>query len=496
MIAEAWTEARREVKRRTTPPVSFQSYIARVNPTLLKYAHVRKLVNVLQRVADDELKRLMVFEPPRHFKSETVSRLFSAYFLARYPDRWVGINSYAADLAYALNRNAREIFNRADGAMSNKAAGVMHWETTAGGGAWAAGVGGSITGKGFHLGIIDDPIKNAEEAASEVIREKHKDWYKSTFYTRAEPDAAIIVINTRWHQDDLSGWLLKQEEQEPEHWHIVCLPAIASAATTEFPVTCTVEPDDREPGEALCPERYDEEALRRIRNRLGTYFWSALYDQSPTNAEGAILKRHWFRFWHVAGSPLPPVPVQSADGTWLDCPCEPLPPTLDETIQSWDMAFKDADTSSYVVGQVWGREYANVFLLDERRDHLDIVETITAVNDMSKAWPKAHVKLVEDKANGPAVIQLLHNRLAGLIAESPEGSKESRTQAIAPIIESGNIYLPHPLIKPWVKDFIEEVCAFPYAAHDDRVDAMSQALGRLAQAALTDGELEELFGYL
>ncbi|RME24447.1 MAG: terminase, partial [Candidatus Zixiibacteriota bacterium] len=171
----------RHAKRKRT--LTFREYIQRVNPRFKFYRHIEKLIAVLQRVADGEINRLMVFMPPRHGKSETVSRLFSAYYLYKHPERWVGINSYAAELAYTLSRNARENYVAGGGALKNDAAAVKHWETGKNGGLWAAGVGGPITGKGFHLGIIDDPLKNAEEAASDTIRAKQKDWYRSTFST-------------------------------------------------------------------------------------------------------------------------------------------------------------------------------------------------------------------------------------------------------------------------------------------------------------------------
>src|SRR6266849_4642613 len=171
----------------------FQAFVAIANPRFIWYAHCLKIAKVLVRVANGELSRVMIFAPPRHGKSELLSRLFSAYYLSLFPDRWVGINSYAADLAYTLSRSARENFISNGGGVKDDAAAVKHWETTEGGGLWAAGVGGPITGKGFHLGIIDDPLKNAEEASSPVFNEAHQAWYPSTFYTREEPNAAIVI---------------------------------------------------------------------------------------------------------------------------------------------------------------------------------------------------------------------------------------------------------------------------------------------------------------
>ena len=259
----------------------------------------------------------MIFMPPRHGKSELVSRLFSAYYLYRYPHRWVGINSYAAELAYTFSRSARDNYRRSGGVLRDDAYAVRHWETSEGGGLWAAGVGGPITGKGFHLGIIDDPVKNAEEAGSETIRQRHKDWYASTFSTREEPGAAVVVIQTRWNEDDLSGHLLKREEDEPEYWHIVHFEAIKEEAP-DYPETCTVEADYRDEGQALAPERYPIEKIKKIARRIGEYFFSALYQQRPRVRGGDMFKREWFdivpaapnssrlcirvRYWDKAGT--------------------------------------------------------------------------------------------------------------------------------------------------------------------------------------------------
>src|SRR5262245_1909160 len=176
--------------RTTATAASFRDFIAAVHPRYVVYAHCTRLIAALQRVADGELNRLMVFMPPRHGKSETVSRLFPAYYLLRHPRHFVGLASYGADLAYTLSRAARDFYGAGGGALHQAARAVRHWETASGGGLWAAGVSGPMTGKGFHLGIIDDPLKDAEEAASSTIRNKQKDWYSSTFSTRMEPSAA------------------------------------------------------------------------------------------------------------------------------------------------------------------------------------------------------------------------------------------------------------------------------------------------------------------
>jgi hypothetical protein len=310
--AAAELELRRR-KRTTQSALSFHDFVARVRPQYQWYRHCEVLADALQQVADGTLKRLMVFMPPRYGKSELVSRLFTAYHIYRSPEEWVGLCSYSAELAYTLSRSARDNYLEAGGLMRDDASAVKQWQTPQGGGLWAAGVGGALTGRGGKLLITDDPIKNAEEAQSEVIREKHKDWWESTFRTRAEPHAAIVIVQTRWHEDDLSGYLLTSEYDHPELWTIVNLPAIAEEQSV-FPPTCTVLPDWREYGEALCPERYPREELDKLA-ATNDYFFSALYQQRPRPKSGALFKREWMsmagaaprqalrvRYWDKAGA--------------------------------------------------------------------------------------------------------------------------------------------------------------------------------------------------
>lgn len=202
-------------------------------------------------------------------------------------------------------------------------------------------------------------------------------------------------------------------------------------------------------------ERVGPAEIDDLKRSLGSYAAAGQLQQRPSPAEGGILKREWWRFYTVA------------------------PEHFDEVIQSWDCAFKDTDTSDYVVGQVWGRVKADKYLLDQVRGRMDCPATIRAVKRLSERWPKANAKLIEDKANGPAVIASLKHEIPGLIAVNPEGGKQARVHAVSPQIESGNVYLPVSSAAPWVDAFVEEAAVFPNGPHDDQVDAMSQALLRL-----------------
>lgn len=449
---------------------TLRDYITIVNPKFRWYKHVEALAEALEAIVAGDLTRLMVFEPPRHGKSLLASRLFPGYYLAKRPDKWVGLCSYEATLAQDFSRSARDGYLRVGGHTRTDSSAVHLWQSTDGGGMWAAGVGGPITGRGADLGLIDDPLKNAEEAASETIRTKHKSWYDSTFYTRLEPNAAQVITQTRWNEDDLSGYLLAKEAEEPEHWHVINLEAIKAHVQVSVPESCTLAPDWRQPGEALCPERYDATQLGKIQRRIGSYYWAALYQQRPAPLEGGMLKRSWWKYYTV----------------------QPAVEEFDYLLQSWDMSFKDSIGTDFVVGQVWGRKGSRAYLLDQVKDRMDFPTTVEAVKQLSATWPATRLKLVEDKANGSAVIASLSDKLPGLVPVEPDGGKIARAAGCSPLIEAGNVYLPDPSIAPWVGGLVGEASAFPNGAHDDQVDALTQALNRIYPGARDPKPIKEV----
>lgn len=420
------------------------------------------LCEKLEAVERGEIKRLIITMPPRHGKSEVATKKFPAWFLGRNPEKEVILSAYGADLAEDFSAIARDTLklwgpelwgvHLSDGSSSVKKWGIKGYR----GGLFAAGVGGAITGRGAHLAIIDDPIKNHAEALSETYRKGIKDWYKTTLRTRLAPGGAIIVIQTRWHEDDLAGYLLAEAMQDGEQWDVLDLPAIAEEN----------DPLGRAPGEALWPERFPIEELQATKKTLGSFWWAALYQQRPSPADGGMLKRGWWKFFRQA------------------------PSTFDELLISWDFTFKDSKKADFVVGQVWGRAGADKYLLDQVRDRMDFPTTVQAVRNLSAKWPKARAKLVEDKANGPAVIATLKREISGLIPVEPQGSKEARASAVSPDVEAGNVWLPQDA--PWVQDFIEECAAFPNGANDDQVDAMSQALLRFNRPQVKTTTIDQL----
>ncbi len=324
------------------------------------------------------------------------------------------------------------------------------------GGVYSVGIGGALTGRPVDVLLIDDPLKGRKEADSATYRQACKDFYTDTARTRLGANALQIIIQTRWHEDDLSGWLLGGPSGH--EWRYINVPAQAEDDN---------DPLGRRPGEYLVSARgrsaADWDATKRD---VGARTWAALYQGRPAPSEGGLFKRSHWRWYNA------PRAVRRDDGTmWVH--------GADEVIQSWDMAFKDTARSDFVVGQVWARFGADVYLLDQVRDRLDFPATQQAVKALSAKWPQAHAKLVEDKANGPAIIAQLRSAVPGLIPVTPKDSKYARASSVAPFVESGNVYLPDPALAPWIDEYVQEHTAFPNASHDDQVDTTSQALNRL-----------------
>lgn len=461
-------------------PLTFREFIRRVNPRFKFYRHLEILIDVLQRVADGELHRLMVFMPPRHGKSETVSRLFSAYYVYRWPERFVGLSSYAAALAYTLSRNARDNYVAAGGPLSVE--GIEHWETGEGGGLWAAGVGGPITGKGGHLLLVDDPLKNAEDAASETIREKQKEWWRSTFYTREEPGGAIVVIMTRWHQDDLAGWLLSREtsadaddeDAEPERWHLVFMPALMTELP-QLPPTVTVESDPRLPGEPLAPERYPLKRLARIRRNAGSYFWTALYQQWPTPPDGEAFKREWF--------------------SYLDRP--PDETDMLRWVRYWDKAGSISKSAKYTAGVKVGiTRDRRIIIAHVVRGKWTTGDRRNVMRQTAQADGIGVTVGIEQEPGSSGLDSVRDEKrlLLGfdVFSDTPTGDKDTRLRPFAAQAEAGNIYLVRGA---WNEGYVDELCAIPNGTYRDQADATAGAFNRLAQGGISEQQASELFNW-
>lgn len=422
-----------------------------------------RLMEFLVKVERRESPRLILTMPPRHGKSQLVSKHFPSWCFGVDPDISFISCSYGDDLSKRVNKDVQRIMDnpvykrifpqtclstKRNAGGYNMAMRTMDLLEIPGydGSFRSTGVGGGITGMGCDILCIDDPFKDRKSADSPTIRESVWDWYTSTAYTRLSPGGGVLVTVTRWHEDDLVGRLLEAMKQEGgDRWTIINYPAIAEH-----------DEPHRKKGEPLHAERYPLEMLLRIKSNIGSYDWGSLYQQHPTPRGGGVFKRKWIRHWTT------------------------MPKVFDRVIQSWDFTFKDTANSDNVSGQVWGQVGANFYLLDNDTARMDFVSQVRAMQRMSSKWPDALKKVVEDKANGPAIISALGSRIPGIVPYNPRGSKTARAYSVSPLFEAGNVFLP-PMDEehPWVKRYVDELLAFPNAEHDDQVDSTTQALDTL-----------------
>ncbi|MEX9217025.1 phage terminase large subunit [Providencia rettgeri] len=446
-------EVDREIARR-----SLHEFIQYINPEYITSHFSQTVCDALDRfivkMMNGERPVIILGAPPQHGKSDIVSRYLPAYIFGKYPDLRIAGLSYGKDLASDMNRDVQRIM------MSDEYAALFPlsclnakrvvtieveakrnsetFEVVGRKGTYISqGVGGPLTGKKVDLGIIDDPIKNSKEALSPTTKQSVWNWYVSTFKTRLSKNSGEIIMATRWATDDLSGRVIEKNDRA----EVLVFPAI------------------NEQGEALVPELHPLDKLLETKAILGDYFWSAMYQQSPKPGDGQIFHEEFVKYY------LP----------------KDLPSKFDKVIHSWDMTFKDSDGTDYVVGQVWGKKGANAYLLYQIRKRMSFTQTLKAVKLLAEKFPDGRRKLVEDKANGPAVIDSLKSIVSGLVPVEPDGSKIARAHACTAEWEAGNVWLPHKDIAPWIVETVEEITTFPFAGHDDTVDAMTQALRDLYQ---------------
>jgi predicted phage terminase large subunit-like protein len=439
---------------------SLASFASLIYPGYKVYRHHSMLLRTLEGVEAGTVKRLIINMPPRMGKSLTTSEIFPSWFLGRHPDRSVICASYSQEFAesnfgrrvrnYCLDPRTRAAFPELQLAEDSQS--VRRFDTTAGGSGYFVGRGGAITGRGADLILLDDPIKDAEEAHSEAIRKQLHEWYSSVLYTRRTPDAAIVIIQTRWHFDDLAGWLLREHSEEK--WQVLIFPAIAE-----------VDEGWRKPGEALWPERFPIEELEATRRILGTAGWSALYQQRPVPEEGSIFKLEWFQRYDEL-------------------------PEFSQIVMSADTAFKTGAANDYSVVTVWGVAKNGYFLFHLWRDRAEFPSLKRQLEALAAKW-NPHVVLIEDKASGQSLIQeLQENTRLPIRAVKIDSDKISRAHAVSPLVEAGRVFLPKAA--PWIPEFLDEVSQFPSGAHDDIVDSTTQALNYLRGSNLTLGLIELL----
>ena len=408
-------------------------------------AHHEMLNYEVLRMLRGDYKRLALAWPPGSGKSTYTSQALPAWLSCRFP-HWRGmLITHSAGYADDWGRKTRDLVKEFGPGLfgvnvRKDMEAVDHWETTKGGGMVSLGSQGGVIGRRCNWAIIDDPYGGWEDAQSEVVREKVWDFITGTFASRLEPGAFVLMSMARWHPQDVIGRLI---EEQGDYWKHIRLPAIAEEN----------DPLGRKVGEALWPTRFDVPALGVLRVEMTELKFMAQYQQRPLLPGGTLVKTDWIRYFRE------------------------IPEDLQQIICSWDMSFTDAKTSDFVSGVVLGRKGASVYILDVVNRRMDFVDAAKAVKDIGAKWPRALAKLVEDRANGPAILAYLRNEVPGMIpvqATRKTGGKEARLQGVLPLFEAGNVHIREG--QPWTNGYVAQLTAFPQVDHDDMVDATSQGL--------------------
>ncbi len=410
------------------------------------WPHQRLLYEKLHLVTTGKCRRLMIFMPPRHAKSETVTIRYLAWRLELDPKMNIILGSYNQKLANRFSRRIRRIVEeRVPLAKDRKA--VDEWETQAGGGVRAVGVGAGITGFGGSLIVIDDPVKNRADAESATRRDNAWDWFNDDILTRLEPNSAVIVIQTRWHEDDLSGRIINRMENGGDTWAIVNLPALAEA-NDEL---------GRAEGEAMWPERFSTKYLLSLKKQMGSYSFSALYQQRPVPKDGGAFKRSWFA------------------GKIID-----RPPAGLRWCRGYDLAVSTKTSADYTASfRCAVDRLGNLYIADGFRQRIEFPEQRKYIVERILTETNT-IHGIEAALHGMAFVQDLSRdqRLINRAFRSVKVDADKFTRALvwSNRAEAGNVYL---VKGPWIDDFLDEACAFPGGSHDDQVDAVSLAVQML-----------------
>lgn len=428
--------------------------------------HHRLLIGELEEVERGDNARLAIFMPPGSAKSTYASVLFPPWFLSRHPASALIAASHTQELATRWGRKVRNLVNEhhrtLNFSLSGDSSAADRWETDAGGEYFAIGVGGALPGRRGDLILIDDPVRSFEDAASETMREKAWEWYITDVRPRRKPGGRIVLIQTRWHEDDLAGRILAQAS---EPWHVVNMPAVKDSVSITMPQGWSLEEDNRSDGEALCPLRYNEEQLEVIRATVGATTWQALFQQRPTNQEGNLWKRSWFE-----------------NATFETAP------ELVNVGYDWDTAYtEDDDNSATAYFKSGIGQDGRIYILDFDFRWTEFPETITWM----KGLQGPHY--VEKKASGKSIVPMLR-KVEVYAAEVPVkgGDKIARTMIATPIVETGRVRFKGSILSRLLDDERQGLLKFPVGSHNDVNDAFVQALNRLYPfTKITVGEHKE-----
>lgn len=481
MAVTWWERAAEQFEPRKAPQWSTPGEMAvALDPRTKQIPALRLIDEALVWAFNTPDARLLIQAPPQSGKSQRTSRRFPLWALTQNPDLRITIASYETGVARRWGRAIRD-----DIATHGKDLGLKVRDDVSAQGEWilqgheggvfTAGIGSALTGRPSDMMLVDDPVKNTAEADSLVYRDRAWDWWVETAMTRLAPGAPAIIIMTRWSHDDLGGRVLRAEGGD--QWRVVNI----SAQADHRPELGETDILGREPGEFMENARGMTTAQWERRKRdSGPRTWAALYQGRPSPETGGILPSKWERYDQ-------PMWTERADGARIIPGMERAD---QELAASWDLTFSDTKGSDFVVGQMWLRVGIKAYLVDQVRARMNFNATCEAMLAMQARWPQCRQVFTENKANGPAVINALSQKIQGLIPIEPEGSKTARASAVSPLAFAGDIILPTAEILPGVEDFLEEARSFPTSAHDDTVDAMSQAINRLLLMPIGSGLLD------
>jgi predicted phage terminase large subunit-like protein len=409
--------------------------------------HLELLMEKLAAVEAGTIDRLALSKPPRHGGTLTVSQLYPCWYLGRHPDRNIALCSYNEEVAFDLGRRIQQTMQSAahqaifpEAALSRDVGSAGNVELQRGGHVYSVSRNGTLTGRGCDVLICDDLLKDQQEASSATIRKQTHEWYERVGLTRLTPTGAVILVSTRWHEADLTGYLLGQESEKP--WSVLNFSAIA-------------EPNDllgREVGEPLWPERFDRKYLARRRAEMGSRAFVSLYQGRPSEATGNIFKREWWRSYTTV-------------------------PEFKRTVLTLDSAFKVGKENDYSAWQIWAETQTGFYLLHAAKARLTYPDLKARLLSVAESWRPTWV-LVEDAASGQSLVQELQSSTSLPIkAIKVDRDKVSRAESCTPLLECGRVFLPADA--PWLNDFLDELSGFPNAQHDDQVDACTMALNFL-----------------
>ena len=450
LIAEL---ARRELARRYYSEYLAYAYGASWIRTRLSSYLAQRIQNFIETDTGHAYDILIIECPPQHGKSMTVSESLPSWYLGKHPERNIILASYDSDFAERFCRKNKEKIKNVGRHLFGIEIGAIdragEFELNNGKGRMISrGIMSGITGNPANLIIIDDPVKNQQEADSPAYRNRVWSEWQASLKSRLAAKGKVVVIMTPWTDDDLAARIIRSEKNV----QLLRLPVEAEEN----------DPLGREVGQALCPELgKDDQWLADFKASYisdpqgGQRAWTALYQCSPRQEEGNIVQRNWFKYYD---------------------PDEDI--TFGTEMISVDASFKGDDTSDFVSIQVWGKRAQDYYLRYCLNKRLNFPDTVEAIKTIYRLFPRARTVLIEEAANGPAIIQTLQREMF-IIPVTPLGGKISRVNAISPAIESGHVFLPDPAKAPWVTDYIDQWVAFPNAKNDDMVDATSQALARM-----------------